>query len=272
MATATLSPLPALTPADAHAAMRGAAPLTHCITNYVAMNMAANALLAAGASPAMIHAEEEVADFVPIAAALTINIGTLSAPWAKAMLIAARTASKTGKPWVLDPVAHFATPYRSQVTKDLVALKPTIIRGNASEIITLAGEQGAGKGVDSGDSVDAAASAARALASKIGSVVVATGERDLITDGTRSTHVSGGSDRMPQITAMGCALTGVMGAYAAVAAPFEAAIAACAHFAAAGTAAHQRSDGPGSFLTAFMDALDSTDATRMASIGIKHDR
>ncbi|MEM1286551.1 MAG: hydroxyethylthiazole kinase [Pseudomonadota bacterium] len=265
---AAASTLPALPPSDALTAMRGAAPLTHCITNYVAMAMAANAILAAGASPAMIHAEEEVADFVPVAAALTINIGTLSAPWAKAMLTAAETANDVGKPWVLDPVAHFATPYRSQVTKELATLKPSIIRGNASEIITLAGEQGAGKGVDSGDSVDAATSAAKALAEETGAIVAVTGETDLVTNGTRSTLIAGGSERMPKITAMGCALTGVMGAYAAVAAPFEAAIAACAHFAEAGTQAHKASQGPGSFLPAFMDALEATDQSGIAAVSV----
>ena len=135
-----------MTPTAALTELRAQAPLVHCITNYVAMNIAANVTLAAGASPAMIHAIEEVADFAPICGALTINIGTLSAPWVEPMTAAAKAAKAASVPWVLDPVAHFATPYRAKVAQDLLALQPEIVRGNASETIALAGGAGAGKG------------------------------------------------------------------------------------------------------------------------------
>lgn len=188
-------------PNAAFEALRAQAPLVHCITNYVAMNIAANVILAAGASPAMIHAPEEVADFTPIAGALTINIGTLSAPWVNSMTRAAEAANGAGVPWVLDPVAHFATPYRAQVALDLLALKPTVVRGNASEIIALAGGAGSGKGADSGDSVREAQGAARALAASQGCIVAVSGPVDFITDGARSANVTGGSDIMPKVTA-----------------------------------------------------------------------
>ncbi|MEM1287463.1 MAG: hydroxyethylthiazole kinase [Pseudomonadota bacterium] len=240
--------------------LRAKAPLVHCITNYVAMNIAANVTLAAGASPAMIHAIEEVADFTPIAGALTINIGTVSQPWADAMIKAAEAANSSGTPWIFDPVAHFATPYRSKVANQLMALKPTILRGNASEIIALAGEAGSGKGVDSGDEVDAAKQAAQHLANEYGSVVVVTGEIDLATDGEKSARVSGGSPLMPKVTALGCALTALMGGYAAIADPFDAAVAALAHFGAAGAKAHRAAQGPGSFQTHFLDQLAAATA------------
>jgi hydroxyethylthiazole kinase len=230
-------------------------PLVHCITNYVAMNIAANVVLAAGASPAMVHAEAEVADFVPISGALTINIGTLSPNWVSAMQKAADAAIASGTPWVLDPVAHFATPYRSEVVKDLIARSPTIIRGNASEILALSGVATAGKGADSGDSVADAETAATALAKAQGCVVAITGEVDFVTDGIRVARVSGGSDIMPMITAMGCSLTALMGAFAAVAPPLEATVAALSMFAEAGTRAAQTASGPGSFQVAFLDAL-----------------
>ena len=86
------------------------APLVHCITNYVAMNVAANTLLAIGASPAMIHTPEETADFAKIAGALTINIGTISPHWLSGMKNAIESAKSNNIPWVFDPVAHFATP------------------------------------------------------------------------------------------------------------------------------------------------------------------
>ena len=128
------------------AALQTQKPLVHCITNYVAMNIAANVVLAVGASPAMVHAEAEVADFVPIADALTINIGTLSSTWVSAMQKAADAAGAAGKPWVLDPVAHFATPFRGEVVQDLIGRGPAIIRGNASEILALGGAATAQQG------------------------------------------------------------------------------------------------------------------------------
>ena len=244
-----------MTPQTALQTMREKTPLVHCITNYVAMNIAANVTLAAGASPAMLHAPEEVADFTPLAGALTINIGTLSAPWVDSMLIAAQTAQAHSVPWVLDPVAHFATPYRAKVAQDLLAQIPDIVRGNASEIIALAGGTGAGKGADSGDSVTDAQASATALARAQGCVVAVTGPVDFVTDGTRQVTITGGADIMPKVTALGCSLTALMGAYAAVAPAFDATLAALVHFAEAGDRAARVSDGPGSFSVHFLDQL-----------------
>src|SRR5450631_47918 len=145
--------------------LRARGPLVHNITNYVAMTLSANVLLALGASPAMVHAEEEVEDFVAISDALVVNIGTLSPSWVTAMRLAIVRAKALGKPWVLDPVGCGATPYRTRVAAELAALKPSVIRGNASEILSLAGQTGqAGKGVDSLASADDAVGAAVALA------------------------------------------------------------------------------------------------------------
>jgi len=250
---------PRTAPAEALAAMRQAAPLVHCITNYVAMNVAANALLAAGASPAMIHAAEEAADFARVAAALTVNIGTLSTPWLAGMEAAARASAEAGRPWVLDPVAHFATPFRQQAAARLMALHPTIVRGNASEILALSGGQAGGRGADSGDAVEDAEAAARALARASGAVLVVTGPQHYATDGQAAFRVSGGDPLMPKVTALGCALTALTGAYAAaVSDPLSAALGALGHFAAAGEAAGQGAAGPGSFAPRFLDALAAT--------------
>lgn len=240
--------------------MRAASPLVQCITNYVAMNIAANVLLAAGASPAMVHATEEAGEFARIAAALTINIGTLSPDWLAGMIGAAETANETGKPWVLDPVAHFATRFRRQAVSELLALNPTIIRGNASEIIALAGGTSAGQGVDSGDPVEQAEGAARHLAKTHNTVVAVTGKSDFVTDGARSARIFGGSDLMPKVTALGCSLTCLVGAFVAVAPAFDAAVAALAVFAAAGKMAETGAEGPGSFALRFLDALHRLDA------------
>jgi len=253
------------TPGSYLTAMRAAVPLVHNITNFVAMNIAANVLLAAGASPAMVHAVEEAGEFAGFAGALTINIGTLSSDWVGSMLAAAESANKAGTPWVLDPVAHFATAYRRESTKRLLALRPTIIRGNASEILALAGGHSAAKGVDSRDPVELAEAAAREVAATHGCAVAVTGAVDFVTDGKRSTRLEGGSALMPQVTALGCALTALVGAYAAIDGgdPFEATVAALAHYAVAGEAAGRDARGPGSFSPIFLDQLATIDGARL---------
>lgn len=245
-------------------AMRGQAPLVQCITNYVAMNIAANVLLAAGASPAMVHAEEEAGEFAGFADAVTINIGTLSSDWLVGMKAAAAAAKAAGTPWVLDPVAHMATAFRRRAVSELLALQPTIIRGNASEILALAGGSSAAQGVDARDTVGQAEAAASELAARHACVVAVTGEVDFVTDGNRMARISGGSDLMPKVTALGCALTGLTGAYAAVHPDaFATTVAALTHFAVAGSAAAQQVEGPGSFAVAFLDALATVDGARL---------
>lgn len=117
--------------------VRQRSPLIQCITNFVSMDLMANVLLSAGASPAMLHTLQELHDFTPNIHALCVNVGTLSADWLPAMKVAAELAVKAVKPWVLDPVAAGASGFRLRACLELVELKPTVIRGNASEIIAL---------------------------------------------------------------------------------------------------------------------------------------
>ena len=257
--TAPLPTMPRLSPPDALVTMRADAPLTQCITNYVAMQIAANTLLAAGAAPAMIHAAEESCAFARVARAVTINIGTLSPAWVDGMVAAIDAAHDAGVPWVFDPVAHYASPYRAAVARDLLQRRPTILRGNASEILALAGGDTVARGVDAADPVTAARVAAVALARTFGSVVAVTGAEDLVTDGTQVAMIRGGSAWMPRVTALGCSLTCLMGAFAAVTAPLHAAVAACALFAVAGERAHEAAEGPGSFSWRFLDALPAVE-------------
>lgn len=254
-------------PATLLSAMRANPPLVQCITNFVAMNIAANVMLAAGASPAMVHAEEEAGEFAAISGAVTINIGTLSTGWLKGMLAAAGSANKAAKPWVLDPVAHYATAFRRKAVTDLLELKPTVIRGNASEIIALAGGASRGQGVDSRDPVELAEDAARQLAKRHGCVVAVTGAVDFVTDGVKAQRIEGGSPFMPQVTALGCSLTCLVGAFAAAAPdnPFDATVAALAVFAVAGEQAGAGAAGPGSFSWRFLDALQALDPATLAA-------
>ena len=251
-------------------ALRATPPLVQCITNYVAMNVAANVVLAAGASPAMVSDEQEAEEFAGIAGAVTVNIGTLSPPFVEGMQAAIRGAQGAGRPWVLDPVACQATRYRREVVQALVAERPTIIRGNASEILSLAGEASRGQGVDGRDAVEAAEEGARRLARSSGAVVAVTGAVDYVTDGEWAVRIEGGSPFMPMNTALGCSLTCLCGAYAAVAEDaFDATVGALAHFAVAGAQAHEGAAGPGSFAPGFLDALAAVTPETLARAVIR---
>lgn len=237
--------------------VRRGSPLVHNITNYVAMNLTANALLAVGASPVMAHAPEEVEDMVDIAAALVINIGTLSAPWVDAMFKAARRAKKKGIPIVYDPVGAGATPYRTRTILELIqAVPPSVLRGNASEIMACAGGSARTKGVDSAAATEAAMDSARHLSRQLGSVVCISGETDYIIDNEGMTQIHNGHAMMPKVTGLGCTASALCGAFAAVNTdPFIAATAAMAVMGIAGETAAERSAGPGSMQVQFLDAL-----------------
>jgi hydroxyethylthiazole kinase len=248
------------------ARVRERAPLVHNITNYVVMNSSANALLAFGASPAMVHAVEEVEAFLGISSALVVNIGTLSPAWVDAMLRAARRATEWQVPWVLDPVGAGATPYRTETARTLLALRPTVLRGNASEILAVAGEEGATKGVDSTAGTDAALAAAARLANRHGCTVVITGAEDVVTDGTRVVRCANGHPLMPRVTGLGCSLSALVGACVAV--ERDAVLASAAALACLGIAGEvgaERAAGPGSLQVALLDALFALDADTLAA-------
>ena len=243
-------------PGQALGHMRAVAPLVQNITNFVAMTPMANILLAAGASPAMVHAREEAAEFASVADALSINIGTLSRPWLESMVEAAAAANAAGKPWVLDPVAVGATAFRRAAGERLLALGPALIRGNASEVIALVQRVDAGKGVDAADSVSLAEGAAAELAQATGAVVAVTGPVDFVTDGRRAVRIANGHALMPRVTALGCALTGVAGAFLGAGCErFDGTVAALAYYGLAGQIAAADAAGPGSFAVRFLDAL-----------------
>jgi len=235
--------------------MRETAPLVHNITNYVAMNIMANVVLAAGASPAMVHAREEVGEFAGLAQALTVNIGTLDSDWADAMETAARVMSGQGRPWVLDPVGVGATSFRQDVCARLLDLRPDVIRGNASEILALAGVASTGRGADAADPVEAAEAAARELSHQTGAVVAVSGPVDYITDGAVAYRVRNGHALMPRVTALGCSLNGVIAAFLVGQPALPATVAALAYYGVAGERAAQAAQGPGSFQVGFLDAL-----------------
>lgn len=237
------------------AAIKEQSPLVLNITNYVAMNFSANALLAIGASPMMSFFPEEMEELVSECDALVINIGCLDSLQVEAMAIAASAAQKYGKPWVLDPVGIGASHIRKKICDELVSLKPSIIRGNPSEIMTLAGLDATSRGVDSCRSSNDALSGAKALAISSGAVISVSGPRDYITDGNIVETVSNGSPLMSRVTAMGCTATALTAAFAAVTRPFDAAFDTMMLMGLCGEAAASKASGTGSLETIFIDEL-----------------
>ncbi len=240
--------------------VREKSPLVQSITNYVVMNNTANALLAVGASPIMAHAHPEMKNMVAIVGALVINIGTLDEYWVKSIHLAVEQANALGKPWVLDPVGAGATSYRNEVLEDLLQLRPTVIRGNASEIIALAGKHNAStKGVDSTHHSMEAVDAAKVLNHHFGSVVCVSGATDIIINREKITKLSNGHSLMARVTGMGCTATALTGAFVAAQPgdPYEATVSAMALLGVAGELAAEKSAGPGSLQVNLLDALYS---------------
>ena len=262
--------MPAVDLRTARAVLLARTPLVHCLTNTVVQTITANALLAAGAAPAMVDAPEEAGDFAAIASAVLVNVGTVHARTAEAMRLAARSAGAAGTPWVLDPVAVGGLVYRTELATELVELRPTVVRGNASEVMALAGAGGGGRGVDSTDSTDDAAKAAAGLAARTGGVVAVSGEVDLVTDGRRTVRVGGGSPLLTRTTGAGCALGALVAAYvAATEDPLAGTVAAHAHVALAAEIAAGLADGPGTFPAQWLDALDTLDGDALGEADVR---
>ena len=246
--------------------MREARPLVQNITNDVVMNVTANALIAAGASPAMVHAPEEAAEFARITSALVINIGTITAAQLAAMRLATAAAHDAKVPWVLDPVAIGATQFRRDAVAKLLAEKPTVIRGNASEILAVATGVRAGRGVDADGASSEMAGVAVTLAKSTNAVVAMTGAVDIVTDGTQSFAITNGHPLLTQITGSGCTATALVGAFlGAKLAPLEASVAALVLVGLAGERAAVGCAGPGTFNVRFLDELANITPEELAA-------
>lgn len=238
-------------------AIRERKPLVHNITNFVVMNVTANALLAMGASPVMAHAIGEVEEMVSHAGALVLNIGTLTEEWVAAMIAAGRKATEKKIPIVLDPVGSGATRLRTESARKILSqTRVSVLRGNASEILSLQDENSRTKGVDAVHGVDEAARTAGILAAELSSTLAITGPVDLITDGRRVVRVANGHPLMASVTGTGCTATAAVGAFLAVDPDsVSAAATALAFFGLAGEVAGDSATAPGSFMIKMLDAL-----------------
>ena len=247
-------------------AVRAQAPFVHSITNWVVINFNANVLLAMGASPVMAHACEEVADMANIAQALVLNIGTLTADKVQAMLLAQKQAHSRAIPVVLDPVGAGATPYRNQALSEIIQSGPPgIIRGNGSEIMSVAGLSVTTKGVDSVMASDQSLDAALALAKRIEGVVCVSGETDYIIDAHGQVALLRNGDVwMTKVTGVGCSATALIGAFAAVQFDaWRATTAAMAYWGVVGEVAAEQTRalgaGVGTYATKLLDVTHNLD-------------
>ncbi|MBO3143463.1 hydroxyethylthiazole kinase [Dermatophilus congolensis] len=267
----TTLPAEPITPhhiATAHEALRANSPLVHYLTNIVVANTTANILLAAGAAPAVIDNPHEAAAFATIASGVLINLGTPYAETVTAMREAANGAHSAHTPWVLDPVAAGALPWRTDIARELATHSPSIIRGNASEIMGLTGGAG-GRGVDSTAATDDALEAAVTASRHYATTIAVSGATDIfVTTTAEETTIVRGNNGVPllaRVIGTGCSLGALMAAYASVASPLIAAVAATTHLNIAGELAAENSSGPGSFAVNLLDALDNITADHITS-------
>ncbi|MBD3369098.1 hydroxyethylthiazole kinase [Candidatus Fermentibacteria bacterium] len=241
--------------------------MIHHITNNVVTNFTANITLCMGAAPVMAPAIDESAEMVGFAGALLLNIGTLDPPQIESMLAAGRRANEVSVPVLLDPVGAGATALRTESARRIMReIDVAVVRGNTGEVLTLAGEEGGVRGVDSTASGADRAETFRKLAVDLGAVVGVTGEEDLVTDGTRTVRLTNGHPLMGTVTGTGCgASTAVACFLAASEDPLLAAAAGLACYGIAGEVAAEVASGPGTFVPAFLDALAALDQSMVLS-------
>ena len=246
--------------------LRDRRPLVHVINNYVTANDCANLLLACGASPIMADDPDDAPEITARAAGLVVNLGTLHRGTIPAMVACGKTANARGIPVVLDPVGAGASRLRTETALQLLReVRFTVIRGNLSEMETLARGHGGAPGVDSTDRVtpdnlDACCALVRDLTRRTGAVVAMSGAVDLVSDGQTVFCIRNGHPMMRLVTGTGCQLSCLAGAFAAANPdrPLEAAAAAVCAMGLCGEVAHDRLgplDGNGTLRTYLLDAV-----------------
>ena len=232
-------------------------PVVHHLTNWVTIYDCANIVKVFGASPVMAHAKEESGDMAKIASALVLNIGTLTPEFVESMKIAAKSANEIRIPVVLDVCGAGATKLRDDKCFDLLnEVKINIIKGNASEIARIAGEDVQTKGVDATEIGKDLIKLAKNLAKERNCTVVITGKEDIICDSEKCYIVKNGTEIMSHIVGTGCMSTSVIGTFAAVESDLaKAAAAGLICFEIAAELAEKQSKGAGSFKEKLFDAV-----------------
>ena len=246
--------------------IRETAPLVLSLTNSVVQPLTANLLLAAGAVPAMLNDAEEAVEMLRGGTgALLVNLGTVTREQGAVMQTAVQEANRLDIPWVLDPVAVGALSLRTRLAEQLKERKPRIIRGNASEIMALAGYSSVTKGPESTSSSADALQAARELALHTGAAVLVTGRTDYSTDGRQVISTENGHAMMSRVTGVGCSMGALAAACAAVSSsPLQAAVSTAVLMGIAGEMAFEQSPVPGSFAVSLLDSLYSLSPEEVA--------
>lgn len=261
--------------------VRENAPLVQCITNFVTVNDCANIILAAGGSPTMAMDAREVEEAVRDVSALVCNMGAIES--IEAMCLAGREANRLQIPVVLDPVAVGGTKLRREAgAKLLETVRFTAIRGNASEIRYLAGQQRTGSGVDvsladavTEENLPMAVELVKKTAQELGSVIALSGVLDVVSDGEKTAVLRNGCATMSRITGSGCMLTAMLGAFCGAMPenPFAAACAAMAVMGIAGEQAErlrlQKKTGNATFRTDLIDCIFNMTETELEQANIE---
>lgn len=246
-------------------------PVVHHLTNWVTIYDCASIVKVFGASPVMAHAKEEVADMAKIASSLVLNIGTLTVDFIEAMKLAAKSANEKGIPVILDVCGAGATVLRDKKSFELLdEVKINIVKGNASEIARIAGENVTTKGVDSSHVDKDLIELAKGLALKRFCTVVITGKDDIVTDGEKTFVIKNGHIMMTHIVGTGCMASSVIGTFAAVEKDLVlAAASGLVCYEVAAEIASKISKGPATFKEKLIDtvyALDSKSLKKLSKV------
>ena len=248
---------------DIRKTVRQNQPLIHCITNPISINQCANAILAIGARPMMAEHPKEVSEITGTAQALMLNIGNITDARMESILISAKTAQKTGIPFLLDAVGIACSTLRREFVRELLSTAmPTVIKGNYSEIQALYRESYRSSGVDADSGLDTQTidHAALSLSQSLGTVILASGKVDIVTDGNRLYHLHNGIPMLSQVTGTGCLQGALCASYLAAKPGLDAVITGCSVLGICGELAHT-DRGTGTFLCNLMDSLSTlTDA------------
>ena len=243
-------------------------PLVHCITNPISINMCANGLLAVGAKPIMAEHPLEVAEITNTADALILNLGNITDARVKSIKISAETAQKHNIPFIIDAVGIACSQLRRDLIKELLMkFRPTAIKGNYSEIFALYDDFYATSGVDADEtlSVEKISNISLRLARKYNTMILASGETDIVTDGELIAYIHNGTPQLAQLTGTGCLLGVLCGCYLSVEQSINSLITGCVVLGACGQLSEIQK-GNGSFMVSLMDNLSIVSDTQIEKL------
>jgi hydroxyethylthiazole kinase len=229
----------------------------------------------------MADAIEEVIDIQTISNGLNINIGTLNRRTVASMLLSAKRANELNHPVMLDAVGAGASNFRDDIIKTLLDNAHfSCIKGNISEIKALSNKNISSKGVDANildkvneENIDEVIKSTRVLAKETKSIVIITGEIDLIVSATKAWVVRNGCSMMGNITGSGCMLSSLMASFisANVDNIVDAAAAAVITMGIAGEKANEKmiktESGNSSYRNYLIDEIFKFNATDLESRG-----